>query len=109
SRWGIGGSRWGFLALWLAPSFAFALNVHVEDPGQTLIMGVVVALIGGYLIERAIETMTFEISRGIVWIAVAATLALERAWQFPDEVWRLQWLTVTALGAGMAMKLFRRK
>ena len=104
--WGIGRSRLAFLALWFVPPFAFALNVHVEDPGQTLIMGVVVALLGGYWIERALTHASAQVSRVLLLIAVAVTWILLRVWEYPNDIWRIQWLALTAFGAGLAMKLF---
>jgi hypothetical protein len=107
--WGIGGSRLAFLGLWIAPAFAFALNVHVEDPGQTLIMVVVVALLAGYWIERAVDNATAYVSRFLVPILVIATWVVGRLWDFPNDVWRIEVLAVTALLTGLAMKLFRTK
>ena len=107
--WEIGRSRLAFLALWLAPAFAFALNVHVEDPGQTLIMGVVVALVGGYWIDRALQSADMAVSRLFAPILVGATFALVRVWEYPNDIWRMQWLAVTAIAVGLLMKLFRTK
>jgi hypothetical protein len=54
--WNLGRERSAFLALWIAPSLLFAIVVHVEDPGHTLAMVPVVSLVGGYLVNRALET-----------------------------------------------------
>jgi hypothetical protein len=101
--WGIGGARAAFLGLWLAPAFAFALNVHVEDPGQTLIMGVAVALFGGYLIERALDRMELDATGYLVpGLLAAACIA---GWQKPNDASRLLWLAALAAAAGFAFKL----
>ena len=54
--WALGRERAAFLALWIVPSLLFAVVVHVEDPGHTLAMVPVVSLLGGYLVNRALET-----------------------------------------------------
>lgn len=107
--WGVGGARWGFLALWLLPAFAFAINVHVEDPGQTLIMVVVVSVFGGYLIQRGLESAAMRISKLAIVITAIVTWVLLRVWEYPNDIWRMQWLAVTGIATGLAMKLFPTK
>lgn len=107
--WGVGRSRWAFLALWLLPAFAFALNVHVEDPGQTLIMVVVVALFGGHLIERALDNSSVWVSRILPVILVTVTWAMAQVWEYPNDIWRMQWVAVAGIATGLAMKVFCAK
>jgi hypothetical protein len=107
--WGVGGSRLAFLALWFVPAFAFAINVHVEDAGQTLAMVPVVALVGGYWIERALQNCAVRFSRIPVPILLAAACALSRVWVYPNDIWRIQWLIVITAATGVALKLFTRK
>ncbi len=70
----LGRQRAAFLALWIAPALAFALTVHVEDPGQTLLIIPVVCLVGGFLIDRATANAGAVVS---AWdTAIFAGLAL---------------------------------
>ena len=107
--WNLGWNRIAFLALWLAPSLIFAIVVHVEDPGHTLAMVPVVSLVGGYLVNRALESSDWWVSR---WQLVTLTLA---AWAFirifdrHDDLYALQWLPVLFLAMGLAMKIAQVK
>ena len=107
--WKLGWNRIAFLSLWLVPSLIFAIVVHVEDPGHTLAMVPVVSLVGGYLVNRALESSDWWVSR---WQLVTLTLA---AWAFihifdrHDDVYALQWLPVVFLAMGLAMKIAQVK
>ena len=78
SAWGLDNGRAAFLGLWFLPAFLFALDVHVEDPGQTLAMVPVVSLFGGYLMNRALDNVDAAISRWQTLTLVLASLAV--AW-----------------------------
>ncbi len=101
--WGVGGARWAFLGLWLLPAIAFALSVHVEDPGQTLLLLVVAALFGGYLIERALDRAACEAPRFLAPALLAAACVID--WQKPNDTGRLLWLAAVAAAAGAAWQL----
>ncbi len=107
--WHLGWNRIAFLALWLVPSLIFAIVVHVEDPGHTLAMVPVVSLVGGYLVNRALESSDWWVSR---WQVVTLTLA---AWAFirifdrHDDLYALRWLPVLFLAMGLAMKVAQVK
>ncbi|HWB85809.1 MAG TPA: hypothetical protein VG675_16825 [Bryobacteraceae bacterium] len=75
---GLGRSRAAFLALWFLPPFLFALFVHIEDPGQALGMIPVVALFGGFLVDRALDRMAGRVSRwtALVFFLFPAAAAL---------------------------------
>ncbi|MBS1856200.1 MAG: hypothetical protein JST11_12605 [Acidobacteria bacterium] len=98
--WGVGRQRWAFLGLWLLPAFAFALNVHVEDPGQTLIMVVVVALFSGFLIERALGRIESQVARYLLLPMLVAAWILGRA--HLNDTGPLLGLALTAAAAGAA-------
>ena len=103
--WKVGGERWVFLGLWLLPAFAFALNVHVEDPGQTLMMVAVVALLGGYLIERALDSLGAYVSRWLVASLLAACCVLAAVWAHPNDVLHMGWTELAAVGIALPVKL----
>ncbi len=51
-----------FLLIWLLPQVAFAVFVHIGDPGHALAMAPVVCLFGGRLLDRAFERWTNRLS-----------------------------------------------
>jgi hypothetical protein len=97
----------GFLALWFLPALAFALTVHVEDPGQTLLMVPVVCLVGGYLVGRAIETLEAGVSRLLVPIVICATVAGVRCYDKGPNLDTFEWLPIAALATGLALRTWR--
>jgi hypothetical protein len=107
--WGIGKSRFAFLALWFAPPFVFACFVHMEDPGQALGMTVAVALFGGYLIQCALDQIAERISRWQALFFAAATLT--EAWIVDrhDAPFIVIWTPVLALALGLLLKFNRTK
>jgi hypothetical protein len=103
--WGIGRSRLAFLALWFAPPFAFACFVHLEDPGQALGMTAIVALFGGYLMERALHRAEERISR---WQTLLFALAmLTEAWVIDrhDAPFIVIWTPALTLALGILLRL----
>lgn len=107
--WRIGANRFAFLALWFVPPFVFACFVHLEDPGQALGMTVAVALLGGHLIQRALDAIGERISR---WQALFfATAALTEAWIVDrhDAPFIVIWTPVLALALGLLLKFDRTK
>ncbi|HYW41917.1 MAG TPA: hypothetical protein VE959_03605 [Bryobacteraceae bacterium] len=92
--WGLDPDRLAFLALWFVPPFVFAVLVHIEDPGQALSIVPVVSLVGGYLMNRALEKTDARIPR---WHAIALALAaLAMAWsvwQHHDSSLLVIWLS----------------
>ena len=103
---GLGWPRAAFLGLWFLPSFVFAASVHVEDPGQTLAMAPVVAVAGGYLMDRAVRNLTTQISR---WhTAIAAGAAVELTWMFDrhyDAPYLVTWAPLVFLATGILLKV----
>jgi hypothetical protein len=108
-RWkdgfGIPRARVAFLALWLLPSLAFALTVHLEDPGQTLAMIPVVCLLGGLIVGRAIENAGLGLSRFLVPIAIGAAFACERIYEKDQSLFTVQWLSLACLATGVALRI----
>jgi hypothetical protein len=104
-RFGLHRQQTAFLALWLLPPLAFALTVHVEDPGQTLAMVPVVCLVGGYLVGRAIETIEAGISRLLVPVAIVAAIVCDRIYQKDQSLYTVQWLPLLVLGVGIALRI----
>ncbi len=84
--WNLGRERAAFLALWIVPSLVFAVVVHVEDPGHTLAMVPVVSLLGGYLVNRALETKDAWAPHWRVAALMAATWAFLRIFEGVDPV-----------------------
>jgi len=102
---GISRSQLAFLALWLLPSLAFALAVHVEDPGQTLAMVPVVCLAGGRLVARAIETGAGALSRFLVPIAILAAFAVVNIYEKDQSLYTVQWLPLLAVCLGLSLRI----
>ena len=104
-RWGMTWEQIGFLALWFVPPFVFALLVHVEDPGQVLSMVPVVALFGGYLMNRALDTTALRISR---WNAVAFAAGTSTVCWIVWYHWGwflVVWIPAAALATGLLLKI----
>jgi hypothetical protein len=89
SGWDLGWNRIAFLSLWLLPSLLFAIVVHVEDPGHTLAMVPVVSLVGGYLVNRALENSNVWGPRWQVAAMMLATWAFLRVFEGMDVVFPL--------------------
>jgi hypothetical protein len=107
--WGFGWERLAFPAIWFAPAFAFALLVHVEDPGQTLLMAPPVALVGGYLLNRAVENVSGWVSRWFALTIVIGAVAITWIAARVDAPYVLIWVPLVCLGAGFALKLAQTK
>lgn len=109
SAWGLGWERTAFLSLWFFPAFLFAIDVHVEDPGQTLALVPVVSLFGGYLIDRAVRNVDAAISR---WQTVTLVLAsLTAAWIIDRHNAEYVVVSLPLLGlvTGLILKLAQTK
>jgi hypothetical protein len=102
---GITWDRVVFLALWFVPALAFALTVHVEDPGQTLAMVPIVCIVGGHLVSRAIETWGAGLSRLLVPIAIGVAFACERIVEKDQSMFTVQWLSLVGLAMGVALRI----
>lgn len=107
--WAAGRDRLAFLGLWFAPPFLFACFVHVEDPGQTLGLGVVVALGGGYLFSRALDSTQQAISRWQGLTLAVASLAVAWITEHQDAPVMVAAVPLAALGAGLLLKISRTK
>jgi hypothetical protein len=107
--WGIQRAQWAFLAVWFLPPFAFALFVHLEDPGQALGMTVVVALLGGYLVRRALDNIGNAISRWHAVFFTAVTIAGRWILQGHDAPFIILWTTALAFGFGVLLKIDQTK
>jgi len=103
--WGIQRSQWAFLALWFLPPFAFALFVHLEDPGQALGMTVVVALLGGYWVKHGLDNLDASISRWQAVFFAAATLTEGWIVDRHDAPFIVVWTSALALAVGLLLKL----
>lgn len=105
----LGRARAAFLALWFLPLFLFACFVHLEDPGQALGMTVAAAMVGGYLLERALERISERISRWQALLLVCAALA--QAWIIArhDGGFILVWTPVLMLALGISLYFDRTK
>jgi 4-amino-4-deoxy-L-arabinose transferase-like glycosyltransferase len=103
--WAIGRERLAFLALWLVPPFVFSLLVLIADPGHVLAMLPVVALIGGYLINRALDNVGSQVGRGHA--LVLATAAAGIAWIVDRHTaeFAIVWVPVACLAAGLLLKI----
>ncbi len=106
---GIGSSRAAFLALWFLPPFLFACFVHLEDPGQALDMTVAVAVLGGYLFQRALDRTADRISRWQSLLFVCA--AITEAWIIDrhDAAFTVVWTPVLGLVLGVLLLADRTK
>ncbi len=107
--WGIGRDRLAFLALWLLPAFAFAVFVHIEDPGHALIMVPAVALFGGHLMNRALEGLERNVARGHALVLVLAALAIAWIVDRHNAEFTVIWVPVVCLAAGFLLKPWQVK
>lgn len=107
--WSVRGDRLAFLALWFVPPFLFACFVHVEDPGQTLGLVVVVVLFAGYLISQALDSTQQSISRWHALTLVLASLAIGWMVEHQDAPFLVVAVPLTAFVTGVLLKLDRTK
>jgi hypothetical protein len=103
--WGFGRERLAFLALWFLPPFAFAIFVHIEDPGQALAMVPVIALCGGYFIDRTLSLTAVAPTTWQVPVVSAITVGL--VWVTPRYGY-LWWVYIAVL-AGYGLDYILRK
>ncbi len=107
--WEFGRERAAFFALWLTPSLAFFLLVHVQDPGQTLAVVAAVSLACGYLVNRALENSEMEVSRWHSLTLGAGAVAL--CWlafrRIPEMV--VAYTPLVCLAAGLVLRRARIK
>jgi hypothetical protein len=68
-------------------------------------MSVVVALLGGHWIERALQHSSQLVTRLLVPASMVAAYAMTQVWTYPNDIWRIQWTAVIALVFGLVMKL----
>ena len=106
--WGLGWDRTVFLSLWFVPAFLFAIDVHVEDPGQTLALVPVVSLFGGYLINRGLHNVTATVSawHGLTF-ALLPPLVLWMV-DFRDAEFVVVWAPVACLAVPLILRLGER-
>ncbi len=107
--WGLTQDRMAFLALWFVPAFVFALDVHVEDPGQTLAMVPVVSLFGGYLMNRAVDNIETAISRWQTVTLVAASLTAAWIIDRHNAEYVVISIPLLCLATGLVLKLAQTK
>jgi hypothetical protein len=103
--WGIGGDRLAFLVLWFLPAFTFGLFVHIEDPGHTLAMVPAVALFGGYLMSRALETLGQSVAQGHGMLLAVAALAIAWIVDRHNAEFTVAWIPVVCLATGLLLKV----
>lgn len=102
--WGVRLATAAFLLLWFAPSFVFALAVHIEDPGQVLAMVPVISLFGGFLTDRALDNLDVWISRWHALTLSAATVTVAWIIWFHYAWFILLWVPVVALITGVLLR-----
>jgi hypothetical protein len=104
SGFGLTRSQIGFLLLWLLPALLSAILVHVADPGQTLAIVPIVCLVGGYLIGRAMDTLSKRIPelQATLFAGVPLTFALSTLVLHPR--WVLTSVPVVCIAAGLLLK-----
>ncbi len=109
--WGLGWNRAAFLLLWFAPAFAFAILVHIEDPGQALGMTVVIALLFGHLFARSLDVVGMWISRihglalGLWGLALGWIMGVHGI----DAPFLVVWIPLASLAAGLLLKVAQTK
>jgi hypothetical protein len=109
--WGLGWNRAAFLALWSLPAFAFAIFVHIEDPGQALGMAVVPALLCGHFCQRALDILRFRISRfyGFPLLLWALAFGWIIGAHGTDAPFLAVWIPVASLSAALLLKIGQTK
>jgi hypothetical protein len=109
--WGLGWGRAAFLLLWFVPAFAFAILVHIEDPGQALGMTVVAALLFGHLFARSLEIVGVWISRihGLVFALWGLALGWIMGVHGIDAPFLVVWIPLVSLAAGLLLKIAQTK
>jgi 4-amino-4-deoxy-L-arabinose transferase-like glycosyltransferase len=109
--WGVGWERAAFLALWFVPPFAFALLLHIEDPGQALGMTVVVALVCGHFFQRALEILGLWIARihGLVLGLWGISLGWIMGVHGIDAPFLVVWIPVVSVAAALLLKIGQTK
>lgn len=109
--WALGWGRTAFLTLWFLPAFAFAISVHIEDPGQALGMAVVPALLCGHFCQRALDTLRLRIS----WLYPVVLLlwGLTAGWLIGAygkiAPLAVVWLPALSVAAGLGLKTGQKK
>lgn len=107
--WGVGRDRLAFLALWFVPPFAFALFVHIGDPGHALAMVPAVALFGGYLMNRALDTVGARVGRWHTLIFTVAALAIAWIIDRHNAEFAIVWIPLACLAAALLLKFAQVK
>jgi hypothetical protein len=106
--WGLGWSR---VLLWFVPAFAFAILVHIEDPGQALGMTVVAALLFGHLFARALQIIGLWISRihGLGLALWGLALGWIMGVHGIDAPFLVVWIPLVSLAAGLLLQIAQTK
>jgi hypothetical protein len=97
-----------FLLIWILPLAGFALLVHIGDPGHALAMVPVVCLVGGRLIDRAVQRWTNELSRFELVSVVGLLFGLQALFFEASHLAQFLLLPVLGLAAG-AVRLLQRR
>ena len=93
-----------FLLIWFVPAFLFGILVHVADPGQTLGLVAIVCLLGGYLIGRAMDTLSKKAPNSHATIFAALPLTFALASFILQPRWVLIAIPVCCIAAALALR-----